>query len=287
MPVVVAPSTAVNDLAQLLTQQLGAGQQPRATLGAKTVAFSWTSGLAPVVAGHVNGVLCQALSFDALIVGPSATPAKLVAEGAAKPSAVTLTPKTVPLAKYAGMASFSTEATLSSDMLAAAITATLVGQALLAFDADVVTTIDAGAGLTATGATWNEAILAGVAAVVASGGNPDLIVLSGADYAAAVGGMGIGWQFDPTEGVPILLGLEVVVSAAATAGTFYVLDRRAVTVAEHVSSPLVVVDPYSGLSTNQIRLVAELLAGSVVSAPGSVAKVTKTAVAAARTAKSS
>lgn len=277
MPTLIAgPVQAVNDLADIVARQLEAGGPARASLGSKDVAFAWTVGAPATIATKVNRVVTEGLSFNAVLVGSSGTPAKKVAAGAQKPTAVTLTTVPVPVNKFAGLGIFSTEQALSTEALALGIHQTLIVQSLLAFDAELVDLIETNAGETATGTTWSAAILNGIAAVASNGGAPDLLVLNPADYAGAVEPP--GYALDPTSGVPVLFGLEVTLSPAVTAGTGLVLASSAVTVAENVASPVVVLDPYSMLDTNQIRLASEVFAGAVVNAPSCVCKATKSGV---------
>lgn len=277
MPVIAQSTIAsVTDLAATLATQITDGRAGRATLGTRDVAFDWTTGAPPVLARFVANALIDGLSFTAVTVKPSATKVAKVVEGGTKPNAVTLTSGDVPLSKYAGLATFSTERAIATDSLVPAVYACLISQALLAYDADAIAALSAAAAITETGTSWTGAILAGYAAVATTGALPDLLVMSGADYAAALEAPGSGYTLDPTTATVSLFGMRICVSAAATPGTAYVLPAAAVLAVENTYSPIVVCDPFSGLATNEVRLAAELFAGVAVTSPGQVAKVTVT-----------
>lgn len=280
MPVLASTSvSAVTDLATYLAQQIAdgrAGRADRSVIGAKDVAFGWTQGSPPIVARFVNAVATDALSFTAVSVKASATPVKKVTEGSAKPTAVALTSADHPLYKYAGLATYSTERAISTDGLIPVVTQVLINGALLAYDADCIAALAAAGGPAVSGATWTSAILNAIAAVTSAGLLPDLLVLSGSDYAAAVETPGSGFMLDPREGVGTLFGLRIIVSAAATTGTGFVLSSGAALAVEHSLSPAVMVDPYSGLGTNEIRSAAELFAAFVVTNAQGVATVSLT-----------
>ena len=100
----------------------------------------------PVVASMVNRVAVDGLSFNAVLVGFTGTPPAEVAEGGTKPVAIALTAKSVALKKYAGLGEFSAEDWLTADALGAAVYATLISGALLAYDKAVVNEIEVNAG---------------------------------------------------------------------------------------------------------------------------------------------
>jgi hypothetical protein len=276
MPLTVGTSTAVNDLAAALTQRLTDRSGGRESISNHTIAFDWTSGGPSVLARYVSSSTIDGLSFTAVRVGASGTPAGKVAERAQKNLGTTLTTLEVQLAKYAGLSVFSTEQALSTIALMPALTNALFSQALLAYDVDSVAALAADHGPEVTGTTWSSAILAGVAAVISAGGNPDLLVMSGVDYAAAIESPGSGYVLSPIDAVPSLYGCRIAVCVGATAGTAYVADSKAITSVDHASTPGVILDPYSSLSTNEVRLAAEFFAATVVVNPGSVAEVTVT-----------
>ena len=274
-------STELTDLADRLSAKLREGAPARESIGDTVVAFGWSEGLPPIVARFVESARIDGLTFDYVRIGASATPATKVAEGVAKPAAVTLTSGTLTLPKYAGLAEFTLEKALSTTALLPALQATIVNQCLVAYDADAVAILATDAGETVTGATWTAAILNGIAAVASNGQNPSLLVLSPADYAAAVQDPGAAFSSDPANGLVALFGLTIAVVVGAPTGTGYVMDARAAVAVENAHSPMVLLDPYSKADTNTARLIAELVASFVVTQPAGVAKISLT-VAGAR-----
>lgn len=277
MPVLTTTGPpAITDLAARLLADVNAGRTARQTIGARAVAFEWTTGLPMILARQVASAVVEGLSFTAVTVAPSGTPAAKVATGGVKPDAVTITSELVTLTKYAGLATCTTERTLDTDALVPALANVLATSALMAFDLDCAAALAADAGLDAGGADWPSAILAGIAAVAGAGGAPGVLVLSPADYAEAVQSPGPGYAMNPQDGVPSMFGLRIVLSAGVVAGTGYVLDPGAVLAVENSDSPLAIVDPYSGLSTNAVRLAVEWFAQFVVTSPGAVCQITVT-----------
>jgi len=266
----------LQDLAAALATEASAGRGSRQTIDTRDVAFGWAeSAGAPIIAPHVQRMMVDGSSFGAVIVGPTGTPAA-VAEGASKPTLAALTDVDVPIKKYGGaLSGISTEKALFTQSLVPAVASVLVRQGLIGFDKDVVAALVADAAESGSGSTWSAAVLDGVAAVISQGFLPDLLILSGADFATAVESQtsGAGYQLDYVDSVPQILGLKVVISAGATAGEAFVLDSRAVTVAEG-PGPFVLADPYSGAGTNSLALYGEVFAGVVVNAPEGVAAVT-------------
>jgi hypothetical protein len=266
-------------LAARLVSDLAEGRAARQTIpGNRAVAFDWATGLPMVLARQVQAATTNGLSFTAVRVAASGTPAAKVAEGGNKPAATTITSAPQTLTKYAGLASFSTEQGLGTDALVPALASVIARSCLIAYDADCAAALAADHGPEVTGTDWPSAINAGVAAVAGAGGSPEVLVLAAADYGSAVQSPGPGYSVNPTQGVPSLWGLRIVISAAIPAGTAYVLDPTGVLAVELDGTPAAVVDPYSGLATNAVRLAVEWFAGFVVTSPGVVAEVTKTAV---------
>lgn len=285
MPVLTSSGPpAVTDLAGRLVADLADGRTARQSVGSKDAAFGWTTGLPDIVARHTAAVGVEGRTFNAVLVAPSGTPAAKVAEKAVKPAAVTITSTPVALNKYAGIANFTTEQSVDTDSLVPALAAIISTSALLAYDADCVTVLGTQHGETATGATWPEAILSGIGIVSANGGSPGLLVLSAADYASAVMSPGVGYASDPATGVVALFGLPIVLASSLAAGTGYVMDPAGALAAEG-DGPFAVVDPYTGLGTNEIRLGVDYFAGFVVTSPGVVCQITSTAAASASSGK--
>lgn len=269
-------STDLSDFADLLATKARGGAAPRETFGDSNVAFGWAEGLPPIVARFTDSATVDGLTFTATRVLPTATPATVVPERGVKPTAIQLETEVVSLKKYAGLAQFSLEAALSTTALVPALSASLVQQALVAYDADCVAALGADNGSTATGATPTEAILNGIAEVASDGQNPSVLILAPSDYAATVQDPGSAFSMDPASGITSLFGLAIAVCVGATAGTSYVIDSRAAVAVQNVQSPLVLLDPYSLADTNQARLVVDLAAGFVVTQPAGVCEVTVT-----------
>ena len=266
---------AITDLAARLLADINAGRTARQSIpGNRALAFEWSTGLPMILARQVQAATTDGLSFTAIRVEPSATPAARVAEGGPKPLATAIESVPVSLSKYAGLATFSTEQQLGTDALVPALASVIATSGLIAYDADCVAALAADHGPEVSGTDWPSAINAGVAAVAANGGSPQVLAISAADYATAVQSPGVGYAVDPTQGVPTLWGLRIVISTAIPTGTAYVLDPYGVLAVELDTSPLAIVDPYSGLSTNEIRLAVEYFAAFVVTSPAVVAEVT-------------
>jgi len=270
---------AITDLAQRLVSDLNEGRTARQSINStKGTAFSWSVGLPMTLARQVASATTDGLSFNAVQVKPSGTPAAKVLPGGTKPNAVTLTSGLRSLAKFAGLAQVQTEQVLDTDALIPALVSVIGGSCLLAFDADCVAALNADAGATGAGGSWPAAILDGIGAVASAGGAPDVLVLAAADYAAAAQSPGVGYALSPTEGVVTLYGLRVVLSPSVASGTAYVLDSSAVLAVEHESGPFAVVDSLSLLATNEHRVAVEMFAAFTITAPGAVAEVTMTPV---------
>ncbi len=263
------------DLAQRMGEDINTGRGARATIDTRDVAFDWSLSSGSFIANHVSSVRVEGASFDAVIVSPAGVPAE-VAENAAKPTLASLTQVAVPVKKFGGvLGGISLEQKLHTSSLASAVASVLIRQAMVGFDDYCVSVVDAQAGATGTGATFSAAVLDGVASLVSNGSNPDILILSGADFAGAVEGQtaGAGYQLDYQEAVPMLLGLKVVLSAGAATGEMYVADSQAITVAEG-PGPFVLTDVYSAAANNQLSIYGEVFGGCVVSSPGGVAKLT-------------
>jgi hypothetical protein len=264
----------INDIGQQLMDELRSGRPSRVSLGVKDQAWAWSLGAPRTFANFCATAQAESMSFGIVKAGPSGTPVASVAEKAPKPAAITLTAGTVPLGKYAGLSTFTLEDVLSTAGLVSAITTTLLTGGLLAYERDVAAAIVAGKGSTVEGASWTEGVLKAVGEVVAHGGNPDLIAISAADFAAAISGA-TGLVFNGGDAIPTFLGLKVHMSPGLTAGTAVVLDSRAVLCVEHRESPVVIVDSMSQAATNELRVICDVVAGVGVLAPGSIVTVTK------------
>lgn len=271
-------SNEFKDLAETLAAKQQEGTTARVAV-TSAQAFGWATGTAPTVSRFTESVRVDGLRYDYVRVGATATPAKKVAEGTPKPTAVQLTNGSLTIPKWSGLAEFSLERALSTTALLPALSATIAGQALVAYDVDCIAALIADKGSTATGASWTEAILNGVAEVASAGMNPDLLILAPADYASAVQDPGSAFSSDPANGIVSLFGLTIGVCVGAATGQSFVMDSRAAIAVENVSSPLVLLDCVSKAELNIARLVADLVAGFIVTQPAGVCQITVTAAA--------
>jgi hypothetical protein len=268
MPVTTSSVAAINDLATVLAGQLRtSGNAARAAVGDRAVAFGWTSGARISSANIFASTLAEGLTWRATRITLTATPPAKVARGGVKPVAAKMTTETRTLAKYAGQVSVEIEDLIDVDSLVPALASVILDGCMAAFDQDIAAALEGAGGPSASGATWSEAILAGIAAVPSA----SVLVVNAADYASVVS-PGVGFTLDPTNSVPVLFGLLVVI-APITPGTAYVCDRNAVMVCDSKLSPLAVVDPFSQADQNVTRLVVDLLADAYVTAPAGICAV--------------
>src|SRR4051794_28729716 len=122
MPVLTSSGPpAIADLAARLTSDLMAGRVARPSFRTPKGAFEWATGLPNTLARQVSSAVVDGLSFGAVRVAPSGTPAAKVAAGGTKPDAVVITSDTIGLTKYAGLANFQTEQQLDTDGLMSAL----------------------------------------------------------------------------------------------------------------------------------------------------------------------
>lgn len=275
-------STTFTDMTKAIASDLASGGSSRQSLGGGGTAFGWTSsGKMPrTLADFVTVAKSAAMTFPVTLVAPSSTtPATVVPPGGPKPAAVTITSSNEPLVKHAGLGEANLEDFLSADGLAPAIASVLAAGCLMSFEGSAMGVLDADAGDTATGTTWVEAITNGQATVIGAGGSPGLLVVSSADYGALLqeiaGGAGFAQAAESAIGA--FFGSLIHASPKLAAGKAFILDPGAVICVEHETSPIVVVDTVSQASTNKARIVADVLATTVVTNAGLVVEATVTA----------
>ena len=75
----------------------------------------------------------------------------------------------------------------------------------------------------------------------------------------------------------LLFGLAVLPLPGLPAGTAYVCTSSAITMFDCAKSPMILLDPYSSSSTNEILIVADVAAAGELTAPGNAVAVTVTA----------
>jgi hypothetical protein len=208
-------------------------------------------------------------------VRDGAVKAGKVAEGAAKPSPVVVfESEDVDLAKYAGMAVLPVESAMFVSNLEPALVTVMGGQIIRAIEADAVTAIIADAGVVITGAADITAgVLAAIAGIRSNGGTPGVVGFNDSDWIAlASATLAAGGQVDFSS----YLGLVPVLVPGLAAGSAIVLDGSCVSVLEPAGGPLCVVDIYTELTNNNVRVVIEEWAVSKVTSPGGVATVAVT-----------
>ena len=272
--VVTSANPAITDLAAELTRQLeSSANVARATIGARSVAFDWASGITPSPLSVFASSLVDGLTYRATQVAPSGTPAIKVLPGGTKPNAATVTTTTETLPKYAGYADVKVEDVLDVDGLLPALENVIFDQCLTAFSADVGIALQDAAlsATTPSGGTWADAILAGIAALPAA----DVLVVSPQDLAAIVSPSS-GFQVGLANAIPTVFGLSLVALPGLVAGTAYVMKSSALCIFDTQKSPLVLVDCFSQSTQNITRIVCDLFAAAQLTAPGAVVAVTVT-----------
>lgn len=267
----------IRDLADLIAGDLNEGRASRQQVGSKGVAFGWTAGLPVTLLSHIEVAQSASLNVATATVGASATPAKKVAAGTAKPNVATITTADVALPKYAGYAEITLEQSIGYGGILPALVNVLGAQILMALETDAIAALGTAKGGTADGADWVAALTAGQAKVLAAGGVPGIIVVSAADYGSALGDVAKspGFATDPRSAVGSFLGSALHISPTAPTGTAYVLDPSAVLGFELETGPLALADPYSGSTENKVRVIADLFAAVTVVSPAHVIAVSK------------
>lgn len=256
-------STEVKDVADVIAKDLANGAGTRQTIGSPTVAFGWVGGMPITLASFVATQKAASMTVPVTRVTPSpTTPVAVVPPAGPKPAAVNINAGTIALLKFSGKATVTLEQTIDGGGLLNAVSTVLGAGSLLAFEAQAMTVLDAQAGQTATGADWAAAIVAGQAAVLGQGGNPGVVAVSWADYPDLIGAIAgsAGFAQDPASAIGSYLGSALHVSPKLATGKAFVMDPQSVAAIEHVASPLLITDPFSGAGTNQITLVSDLVA---------------------------
>lgn len=273
-------NTQFQAISAVIAQDLQSGTgTSRQSLGGGGTAFGWAAGLPRTLADFVTTKPTDGMSVNVTTVVPSGTPAAIVAAGAVKPNAVTITTASEPLVKHAGYGSANLEQYLDADGLSAAIASVLQAGCLLSFEAAAMGVLDSDSGATATGTSWLQAIHNSQAVVIGNGGSPGVLVVSSADYGAILGEItsGAGFAVAPTDSaIGSYMGSAVHVSPKLATGKVFVLDPGAVLAVESAKSPLVTVDSVSQAKNNITTIVADLLATTIVVNPVLVCEGTKT-----------
>lgn len=219
----------------------------------------------------------NAISFYVTSVSETVTPATVVAARAIKPTGATVATTAKVLAKQSAQALLALEDFEQSEAAINAVVQTLLAQAAVAQDTAAVAALDAAVAEATPAATWVAAIAGGQAMVSAKGGTPQLIVVPAVDWPklATEIATSTGLVTPSSEAIVNVLGSRVVISPGAPAGESFVIDPSAVvTVLRDVG---VIVDAASKASTNEIVVVADLIASTFVSRPSGVAAISVTA----------
>jgi hypothetical protein len=259
---------SLKDVGALLREGISNGQgAARAGLGAGA-AFYDLDGAVKTVANFTSHLSAAGMSIPVTFAAESGTPAGVVAEAGAKPSAVAVTQSTQSLKKFAGIAELTLEAALSADMVTTAVANVLNGSVLRAFETDAIAAITSGVGTTiAQPLNWVEGIATAQGIILANGGMPSCIIIPAVDWGAvATDILGTAaFSQSPESDIGALLGSPIHVSPTAPTGTALVIDSSAVQVVAHEESPLVILDATSRASTNEMTLVVDLICATFVS----------------------
>jgi hypothetical protein len=273
-------SAVITSLATRIRDQITAGHGGRLVVSDSEVAFAWAPGPSTTLLNYLATHTVDGRHTTVVRVSDSATKAGPVAEGAAKPAGVvTFTSDDVDLQKFAGIAEMPIESAQFVSNIEPALSAVMVGQIVRAIEADAIAAITADAGVVITAAADITAgVLAAIAGIRGNGGTPTVVGLNSDDWIALMTETGTGGgyvNFSNPEAGPAgtWLGLAPVLVPGLTAGSAIVADGSAVSVLEPAGGPLAVVDIYTGLANNLVRVVIEEWATSQVTSPGGVATV--------------
>ena len=264
-------STSLAD--ELASQMSGGSQTAKARFSSKTAAFAWCADeLVGSAAAYVSHGISGSTSTSALRVSKTADGA--VWTTGEKPITNTIVVEDVALGIYPGVVQVKTSHFLDANSLGQAVHQSLYGTALQAFDNDLVTAAQDGAGVSVTGAASAATIAEAQAAIMASGFSPNLIIVSPGDYGTIVGtstsSLMVGGN-DARDAQLMMFGAKLVVSSALDTGSAVVLDRSAVVAVEHEDSPVALLDVNA--RTNSTDVVVELIAAAYVSRPDGVCSI--------------
>lgn len=279
VPTLTTPAV-VTSLATRIRDQITAGHGGRLQVSDSEVAFAWSPAAATTLLSYLATHTVDGRHTTVVRVKDGPVKAGPVAEGAAKPTGVVVFESDdVDLVKYAGMAVLPVESAQFVSNIEPAISAVMVGQIVRAIEADTVAEITANAGVViAAAADITAGVLAAIAGIRGNGGTPTVVGLNSDDWIALMTETGAGGgyvNFSNPEAGPAgtWLGLAPVLVPGLAAGSAIVADGSAVSVLEPAGGPLCVVDMYTELSNNKVRVVIEEWATSQVTSPGGVATV--------------
>lgn len=264
----------LTEVSDLIREDLAAGRGTRTTISNSGAVFGVQEGMPPTIADFATQVECDGMTFPVATIAPSATKVAKVAEGGVKPTAITLTHSTVTLEKWSGLAELTLENQLSSAGIHTAIYTALAGQAYLSYEGYAYAAVAAAAADT-TATTFLGGIAAAQATLLSKGSRPGVVIVPFGVYDELVGEVvaGPGFGNDPRSAIGTVFGSLVHVSSA-TGTEVVVADPEALLAVRHVSSPLVVSDPWSKADTNETRLILDVVGQFVVSNTAGVAGFT-------------
>lgn len=282
MPTLTTTPAAIATVAEQIRERITQGQGGRLTISDNEVAFGWSAGLPPTLISYVASAPATTRHIDVLRATDSGDPTVPVPEGGTKPDAVDFTNDDLDLAKYAGIATLTSEAANWVANVEQAVAGVMIARLLRGVEADLITAMTTDAGLTATGTDLVAAVLDGIAKVAGAGGVAGVLALSAADWVKLMSQPGTAGGYvnlsNPEAGpAPTWMGLNTVICPTLATGSAFVADPRSVVVLEAVGAPLFIVDLTSKLRTNHIQIAAETWAAGYVANPGGVCSVTVTA----------
>lgn len=284
MPTLTGTSSVVANLAERIRTAITTGHGGRLVVNESETAFAWAPGLPTSLLTYLAPEWVEGRKTTVTTAKDSPTPVPPggVAEGGQKPTVVVFESQEVSLRKYPGQAEISTESAQFVRGIEPAIANVIGSQIIRAVEADAVTAMQAGAGVTVTDAADITAgVLAAIAQLRAAGAAPNAVALSVNDWVSvmtATGAAGYLNFSNPEQGpAGTWLGLAPCVVSSLTDGNAVVVDGRSAPVGEPQGQPLCIVDPFTKAGTNKIVLTIESWAIPMVTSPGGVATVAVTA----------
>lgn len=279
MPTLTGTTAVISDLAQRIRDAITAGHGGRLVVNESEVAMAWAPGLPTSLLTYLAPEWVEGRKTTVTTARDSATPVVPVPEGGQKPDAVAFDSQEVSLKKYPGTALITTESAMFVRGIEPAVANVIGAQIIRAIEADAVTVMQAGAGITVTGAAdITDGVLSAIAQLRAAGAAPNAVALSVNDWVSVMKATGAGGYLNfsnPEQGpAGTWLGLAPCIVSTLTDGNAVVVDGRSAPVGEPKGQPLCLVDPFSSSGTNKIKITIESFAIPMVTSPGGVATVT-------------
>ena len=258
-------------IAAVLESDLRSGVPQRRSIDSRALVTS--PSFPTTLASFITPTVVEGSSAHITKVSKTAQPVSVVAAGAVKPVAVEISTESVDLKKFAGRATYHLETSRANAGLEAALYSALAGQALSAFESACMTELTlGGTSVSYSAGKLLDGVFEGFATVIAGGGRPSVIVVHPADLPTLASTF---LSSDPGQGIAAgyFAGAAVHISPAQSAGSVTVLDPAGIALLWQADSPMVLVDPYSGSSTNDISIVVDLIAAPRVTNGALVAVV--------------